>query len=74
MARERQAAADGMAEAEVACGELAEVLARSGIVLPSLSVDPVTYGYEQSRVLVELGRCNVATTRKLIDVLKRAGR
>lgn len=72
MARERGAGIDGTAEAEAACDELAAVLRRSGIVLPSLSVDPVTYGYEQSRVLVELGRCNVETTRRLIAVLKKA--
>ncbi|WP_405840518.1 hypothetical protein OG528_21360 [Streptomyces platensis] len=72
MTRERRAAAGGMAEAEAVCEELAAELRRTGIVLPSLMVDPVTYGYEQSRVLVELGRCNVETTRKLIAVLKRA--
>ncbi|WP_432146960.1 hypothetical protein [Streptomyces sp. bgisy084] len=74
MARERGAGIDGMAEAEAVCDELAAVLRRTGIVLPSLSVDPVTYGYEQSRVLVELGRCNVETTRRLIAVLKQAAR
>jgi hypothetical protein len=72
MTSERRAAADGMAEAEAACDELAAALRRTGIVLPSLMVDPVTYGYEQSRVLVELGRCNVETTRKLIAVLEKA--
>ncbi|MFI1306771.1 hypothetical protein [Streptomyces sioyaensis] len=74
MATERRATADAVTEAEVACAELAAVLKRTGIVLPSLTVDPVTYGYEPPRVLVELGRCNVATTRKLIAVLERAAR
>lgn len=74
MTTERRAAADGMNEAEVACGELADVLKRTGIVLPSLAVDPVTFGYEPPRALVELGRCNVETTRKLIAVLQRAAR
>ncbi|GFE15958.1 hypothetical protein Sgleb_40050 [Streptomyces glebosus] len=72
MTRERRAAPDGMAEAEALCEELAAELRRTGIVLPSLMVDPVTYGYEPPRVLVELGRCNVETTRELIAVLKRA--
>ncbi|MGW3014014.1 hypothetical protein ACWC9R_35065 [Streptomyces sp. NPDC001219] len=61
-----------MAEAEAACEELAAALRRTGIVLPSLMVDPVTYGYEPPRVLVELGRCNVETARRLIAVLKKA--
>ncbi|MCF3175515.1 hypothetical protein IPZ61_19620 [Streptomyces sioyaensis] len=61
-----------MTEAEAACDELAAVLKKTGIVLPSLGVDPVTYGYEAPRALVELGRCNLATTRKLIEVLQRA--
>ncbi|MFI9078985.1 hypothetical protein ACIGW8_21345 [Streptomyces sioyaensis] len=72
MTTERRAAGDTMTEAEAACDELAAVLKRTGIVLPSLAVDPVTYGYETPRALVELGRCNVATTRKLIEVLQRA--
>ncbi|MGW7492020.1 hypothetical protein [Streptomyces sp. NPDC054786] len=74
MTTQRGAAGDTMSEAEAACEELAAALKRTGIVLPSLAVDPVTYGYEQSRVLVELGRCNLETTRKLIAVLQRAAR
>ncbi|MFI2190237.1 hypothetical protein [Streptomyces sioyaensis] len=72
MTTERRVAAETMTEAEAACGELAAVLKETGIVLPSLGIDPVTYGYETPRALVELGRCNVATTRKLIEVLQRA--
>ncbi|MEW9520701.1 hypothetical protein [Streptomyces tubercidicus] len=72
MARERRAATGAMAEAEAVCEELADALRRTGIVLPSLTVDALTYGYEPPRVLVELGRCNVETTRKLIAVLKTA--
>lgn len=74
MTTERRAAADARNEAEAACGELAAVLKQTGIVLPSLAVDPVTFGYEPPRALVELGRCNVETTRKLIAVLQRAAR
>ncbi|MFE2229796.1 hypothetical protein [Streptomyces kronopolitis] len=74
MTTQRRAAVDARNEAEAACGELADVLGRTGIVLPSLAVDPVTFGCEPPRVLVELGRCNVETARKLIAVLQRAAR
>ncbi|WP_433857627.1 hypothetical protein [Streptomyces kronopolitis] len=74
MTTRRRAAGDARDEAEVACGELAAVLKETGIVLPSLAVGPVTFGYEPPRSLVELGRCNVETTRKLIAVLQRAAR
>ncbi|MGW8556376.1 hypothetical protein [Streptomyces tubercidicus] len=74
MTRERRAATGPTAEAEAVCEELAAALRRTGIVLPSLTVDALTYGYgyEPPCVLVELGRCNVETTRKLIAVLKTA--
>ncbi|MEU9113294.1 hypothetical protein AB0D04_16315 [Streptomyces sp. NPDC048483] len=64
--------AEKLAEAAAACDELAAALARAGIVLPSLGLDPVSYSYERPRVLVELGRCNLETTYQLIGVLKRA--
>lgn len=67
-------AKEWIAEAEAACGELAEVLRRTGIVLPSLCVDPVSYSYERPRPLVELGRCNLETALQLIAVLKGAVR
>lgn len=59
-------------EAEVACEELAGALKAAGITLPSLCVDVASYRYEQPRALIELGRCNLDTTHKLIAVLKRA--
>ncbi|WP_329174434.1 hypothetical protein OG754_17560 [Streptomyces decoyicus] len=74
MTEERRAAADKRAEAEAACAELAAALKRTGIVLPSLGVDPVSYGYAQPRPLIELGRCNLETTHRLIVALDRAAR
>ncbi|MFG2139170.1 hypothetical protein [Streptomyces sp. NPDC048650] len=64
--------AEKLAAAEEAREELAAELERAGIVLPSLGVDPVSYTYEHPRPLIELGRCNLETTRRLIAVLKRA--
>ncbi|MFJ6790554.1 hypothetical protein ACWDBF_35165 [Streptomyces angustmyceticus] len=72
MATEPQSAGDKRAAAEAACAELAAVLKRAGIVLPSLGVDPVSYGYAVPRPLIELGRCNLETTHRLIAVLDRA--
>lgn len=63
-----------IAEAEAARDELAAALKGTGIVLPSLCVDPVSYSYERPRPLVELGRCNLETARQLIAVLKGAVR
>ncbi|MEU9503863.1 hypothetical protein [Streptomyces sp. NPDC048196] len=60
------------AAAEAACDELMRTLARTGIVLPSLSVDPVSYSYQHPRPLIELGRCNLETTFKLIAALRKA--
>ncbi|MEJ8649778.1 MULTISPECIES: hypothetical protein [Streptomyces] len=74
MTQERRAAGDKRAEAEAACAELAEALKRADIVLPSLGVDPVSYGYAQPRPLIELGRCNLETTHRLIAALDRAAR
>ncbi|MFC9240780.1 hypothetical protein ACFTZK_30645 [Streptomyces decoyicus] len=74
MTQERRAAAEKREEAEAACAELAEALKRADIVLPSLGVDPVSYGYAQPRPLIELGRCNLETTHRLIAALDRAAR
>ncbi|MFG2290558.1 hypothetical protein ACGFOU_31320 [Streptomyces sp. NPDC048595] len=63
-----------MDEAEAACGELAGLLRRVGVVLPSLRVDPLSYTRERPYPLVELGRCNLETVRRLIQVLAKAER
>ncbi|GAA3376839.1 hypothetical protein GCM10020367_50120 [Streptomyces sannanensis] len=47
--------------------ELSEALAALGITLPSLGVD-----HASSAPLVELGRCNLDTARRLATVLREA--
>ena len=59
-------------EAEAVCDELAAVLHRAGIVLPSLSVDPMSYTCQRPLPLVELGRCNLETAHRLIAALTLA--
>ena len=65
-----QAATDRLKEAETVRDELCEALHAVGIVLPSLRVEPLAYGDVKPRPLVELGRCNLLTARKLADVLR----
>ncbi|WP_212907664.1 hypothetical protein [Streptomyces sp. TS71-3] len=54
--------------------ELKKALCDAGIVLPSLGVDPVGISNEPPMHLVELGRVNLETARKLIAVLAQQGR
>ncbi|MFI1205845.1 hypothetical protein ACH4VR_41595 [Streptomyces sp. NPDC020883] len=57
------------AEVESVIKELREALARAGIVLPSLGLDPVSYAHRSLPPLVELGRCNTDTARRLAKAL-----
>ncbi|MET9679448.1 hypothetical protein [Streptomyces coeruleorubidus] len=57
-------------EAEDAVKELRAVLAKAGITLPSLGLDPVSLAREAPCPLVELGRCSVETARRLAAVLR----
>ncbi|GAA4293375.1 hypothetical protein GCM10023086_04190 [Streptomyces venetus] len=57
-------------EAEDAVKELRAELAKAGIVLPSLGLDPVSLAREAPCPLVELGRCSVETARRLAAVLR----
>jgi hypothetical protein len=51
--------------------ELAEALHRHGITLPSLSPDLASCTATTApRPLIELGRVNVGTARRMVDVLK----
>ncbi|NBE51365.1 hypothetical protein GUY60_07990 [Streptomyces sp. YC537] len=62
--------------AEAARDELAAALGTAGITLPSLRVDPLSYGDERGEstfALVELGRCNIPTALAMAAAL-RAGR
>ncbi|MEE1743237.1 hypothetical protein [Streptomyces sp. JV184] len=52
---------------------LRAALAAHGIVLPSLGVDPLTLAARTTRPpLVALGNCNVATARRMAEVLRSA--
>jgi hypothetical protein len=41
-----------------------------GVVLPSLTVDPVTGASDEPFALVDLGRCNTRTAERLASVLR----
>ncbi|AJC58460.1 MULTISPECIES: hypothetical protein [Streptomyces] len=56
-------------EVETVIKELREALARAGIILPSLGLDPVSYAHRTMPPLVELGRCNMDTARRLAKAL-----
>ncbi|MBR8641574.1 hypothetical protein KEF29_25250 [Streptomyces tuirus] len=57
-------------EAEDAVKELRAELAKAGIILPSLGLDPVSLAREAPCPLVELGRCSVEIARRLAAVLR----
>ncbi|MEU9568491.1 hypothetical protein AB0D62_01080 [Streptomyces massasporeus] len=57
-------------EAEDVVKELRAELAKAGIVLPPLGLDPVSLAREAPCPLVELGRCSVETARRLAAVLR----
>lgn len=50
--------------------ELRSALAKAGIVLPSLGLDPVSVAREAPCPLVELGRCSVETAGRLVTALR----
>ncbi|GGY12291.1 hypothetical protein [Streptomyces djakartensis] len=57
-------------EAEDVVKELRAELAKAGVVLPSLGLDPVSLAREAPCPLVELGRCSVETARRLAAALR----
>ncbi|MDQ8704597.1 hypothetical protein RCO28_19180 [Streptomyces sp. LHD-70] len=61
----------GLEDVEAARDELAAALAKAGITLPSLGLDPLSYGGELAAPLVELGRCNAPTARSLAAALRQ---
>ncbi|GAB2843337.1 hypothetical protein GCM10027074_07380 [Streptomyces deserti] len=65
-----QHAAPCVEEAEEAVKELRTELAKAGITLPSLGLDPVSLAREAPCPLIELGRCSVDTARRLAAVLR----
>ncbi|SCK17518.1 hypothetical protein H181DRAFT_01181 [Streptomyces sp. WMMB 714] len=67
-------ASDVVEEAEAARDELHAALSEAGILLPSLGLDPVTFGCDYLPPLVDLGRCSPRVARELAAALRGAGR
>lgn len=57
-------------EAEDIVKELRSVLAKAGIKLPSLRIDPATLAREAPCPLVELGGCSLDVAAKLVAALR----
>ncbi|GGU67521.1 hypothetical protein GCM10010211_36060 [Streptomyces albospinus] len=62
-------ASERVQAAEQVTAELDSALRAVGVTLPSLCVDPVSAASTFMAPLVELGRCNVETARRLAEVL-----
>ncbi|MGW1886441.1 hypothetical protein [Streptomyces sp. NPDC001970] len=60
---------DDITEAQLVCNELHAALEAAGITLPSLTIDVAS-----AVPLVALGRCNVATARRLAEVVRGGDR
>ncbi|MCZ7417767.1 MULTISPECIES: hypothetical protein [unclassified Streptomyces] len=58
-------------EAEEAANDLREQLRKSAVVLPSLRIDPVSAAGSEPSPLIDLGRCNLETVRRLVVVLRQ---
>ncbi|WP_406729829.1 hypothetical protein WJ438_27655 [Streptomyces sp. GD-15H] len=61
-------------EAEEVVKELRALLAKTGITLPSLGLDPVGLAREAPCPLVDLGRCSVETARRIAAAMAVAAR
>ncbi|MCX5421699.1 hypothetical protein [Streptomyces sp. NBC_00078] len=59
-----------MRSTEEVVESLREALVGVGVVLPSLTVDPVTGASDEPFALVDLGRCNSRTAERLASVLR----
>ncbi|MDT6981899.1 hypothetical protein QNO04_00395 [Streptomyces lusitanus] len=58
-------------EAEEVVKELRAALAKAGISLPSLGMDPVSLAREAPCPLIEPGRCPVGTARRITAAVMR---
>ncbi|MER7515118.1 hypothetical protein [Streptomyces sp. NPDC126499] len=68
-----QSALDSLRTAQDVVTQLRAELAAHGVTLPSLGVDPLTMAATAPAYpLVELGRCNLDTARRLVSVLAEA--
>ncbi|MBT3151219.1 hypothetical protein HTV45_10020 [Streptomyces sp. CHD11] len=66
-----QHAAHCVEEAEEVVEDLRAALAKAGITLPSLGLDPVSLAREAPCPLIELGRCSVETARRIAAAVLR---
>ncbi|MGW2177071.1 hypothetical protein ACWCXX_03045 [Streptomyces sp. NPDC001732] len=66
----RRTTGAGIGDAERARDELRDALRATGVKLPSLSLDAVSCAGSAPGVLIDLGRCNVATARALTAALQ----
>ncbi|MEU6404678.1 hypothetical protein [Streptomyces sp. NPDC046985] len=57
-------------EAEATLDALRGALAKAGITLPSLGLDPAGLAREAPCPLVDLGRCTVETAARLVAALR----
>ncbi|MGW2122937.1 hypothetical protein [Streptomyces sp. NPDC001758] len=58
-------------EAEEVVEDLRAALAKAGITLPSLGLDPVSLAREAPCPLIGLGRCSVETARRIAAAVLR---
>ncbi|MFF8634557.1 hypothetical protein ACF052_10210 [Streptomyces pilosus] len=70
--KELETVMDGIRQAEAVRAELGAALAGVGVALPSLALDVPMVAACHTEPLVDLGRCNLATVRKLAAVLRAA--
>ncbi|MFG2227467.1 hypothetical protein [Streptomyces sp. NPDC048644] len=70
MSERRRLEAERLGEAEEIVRVVDESLRELGVTLPSLRVDPVSCVMADPQPLIELGRCNLATARRLVEVLE----
>ncbi|MCX2968041.1 hypothetical protein WDH52_05570 [Streptomyces sp. TRM70308] len=70
MTEGRRLALERLRRAEEAVNDLRDELGRAGLVLPSLRIDPVSAAGNEPSPLIDLGRCNVETARRLAAVLR----
>lgn len=68
---QHRTAAERISEAETARDDLRRALTAVGVTLPSLRLDPASLAAQVPVSLVELGRCNLETTRRLTAALHR---
>lgn len=71
---EHRNAVDAVGDAEAARDELQAVLEETGILLPSLGLDTVSFGGDHLPPLVDLGRCHPRVARELAAALRGCAR